>query len=359
MKTKEAILTPPQPEVPKPSKFTNTSIEVTPLKVDAPPVDATRPVGIDLPDPSEPPQKMTYTQMYDAVAKRPETPEEQARREKRERSHAILSGVGDAITALSNLYFTTQYAPNAYDPSQGMSVKARTRYDRLRAEREANRRAYQDGYLRAAAMDKAEEKDDRNWRHTLYRERISDERYEVKAAQDRALADLNERLKSHQITAAEYKAEQERIAAMFAPEYEASRINRNNEAARASRASSTASYSRADYYRNGGSSGGKHGPTLQLEEDEPMRFGDDKDYDRTVMRLAQDYGVPTTVEVVTEWGTQYNAGTKTRERVPKKTRKENRPVKDIAADIEREAAKRRGEPNKGTGYDKEKKNKGY
>lgn len=72
-----------------------------------------------------------------------------------------------------------------------------------------------------------------------------------------------------------------------------------------------------------------------------MHFGDDKDYDRTVMRLAPDYGVPTIVEEVTEWGSQYNSKTKTRERVPKKTRKVKRDVKDIAADIEREAAKRK------------------
>lgn len=298
--------------------------------------------------PAEQPQ-MSYVEMFKMLnPERPETAEEKAKREKREKGEAALAAVGDSISALSNLWFTSQYAPNAYDPSKGMSATTKDRWDKLRQEREANRRAYSDGYMRAMAMDESKDREDRNWRHTIEREKIADERYEVKEARDKALADLNEQLKRHQITAAEYKAEQERIAAQFAEGTEQLKqdnlragIRQKDAAAGASRANATASYARANYYNNGGGSGGKHGPTLQLEDDEPMHFGDDKDYDRTVMRLAPDYGVPTIVEEVTEWGSQYNSKTKTRERVPKKTRKVKRDVKDIAADIEREAAKRK------------------
>lgn len=323
----------------------------------APPgTDASKLVGAPgtAPQPQPKPQpeekkRMSYVEMYEALnPQKPETAVERAEREKREKREAVLAAVGDGISALSNLFFTTQYAPNAYDASKGMSAKAKERWDRLRMEREANRRAYSDGYLRALAMDEAGDREDRNWRHTLERERIADERYEVKAAQDKAMAELNEKLRRHQITAAEHKAEQERIAAMFAEDTEKLKqdnlragVRQKDAAAGASRANATASYARANYYNNGGGSGGKQGPTLQLQDDEPMHFGDDKDYDRTVMRLAPDYGVPTIVEEVTEWGSQYNSKTKTRERVPKKTRKVKRDVKDIAADIEREAAKRK------------------
>lgn len=286
------------------------------------------------------PRRMSYVELYEAMNRdKPETAEERARREKREKSEAILSAVGDGISALSNLFFTSRYAPNAYDPSKGMSAKARERWDRLRKEREARRREYNEGYMRASMLDRDAERDDRNWRHTLERERIADERYEVKAAQDKAMADLNEQLRRHQITAAEYKAEQERIAAQFAEGTEMLKqenlragVRQKEAAAGASKASASASYSRARYYDNGGGSGGKSGPTLQLEEDEPMRFGDDKDYDRAVMRLAPDYGVPTTEVQVTE---------RDRKGKPKKQRTIQRPVKDIAADIEREAAKRK------------------
>lgn len=327
-----------------------TQKPATTTQPQAPGIDATKLVGKpgEVPQATEKPQ-MSYVEMFQMLnPERPETAEEKAKREKREKGEAALAAVGDSISALSNLWFTSQYAPNAYDPSRGMSATTKDRWDKLRQEREANRRAYSDGYMRAMAMDEAKDREDRNWRHTIEREKIADERYEVKEARDKALADLNEQLKRHQITAAEYKAEQERIAAQFAEGTEQLKqdnlragIRQKDAAAGASRANATASYARADYYNNGGGSGGKHGPTLQLEDDEPMHFGDDKDYDRAVMRLAPDYGVPTTVEEVTEWGSQYNSKTKTRERVPKKTRKVSRAVKDIAADIEREAAKRR------------------
>lgn len=291
-------------------------------------------------DQTEEKKRLSYVEMFEALnPQKPETAEERAKREKREKREAMLAAVGDGISALSNLFFTTQYASNAYDASKGMSAKARERWDKLRLEREANRRAYSDGYLRALAMDEAGEREDRNWRHTLERERIADERYEIKAAQDKAMADLNEQLRRHQITAAEHKAEQERIAAQFAEETEKLKqenlragVRQKDATAGASKASASASYARARYYDNGGSNGSKSGPTLQLEEDEPMRFGDDKDYDRTVMRLAPDYGVATTEVQVTE---------RDRKGKPKKQRTIQRPVKDIAADIEREAAKRK------------------
>lgn len=311
----------------------------------APGTEAAAVVG----DPGTAQPRLSYAEMYQMLnPNKPETAEERAKREKREKSEAAIAAVGDTISALSNLWFTSQYAPNAYDPSKGMSAATKERWDKLRQEREANRKAYTDGYFRALAMDDANDKDERNWRHTIEREKIADQRYEVKAAQDKALADLNEQLKQHQITAAEYKAEQERIKAQFAEEnerleqeYRKAGISQRRAAAGASSAAATASYARADYYRNGGGGGGKTGPTLQLEDDEPMHFGDDKDYDRTVMRLAPDYGVPTTIEEVTEWGNAYNPQTKKRERVAKKKRTVKRDVKDIAADIEREAAKRK------------------
>ncbi|MCM1356411.1 MAG: hypothetical protein NC212_08410 [Staphylococcus sp.] len=312
----------------------------------APVAVQTSPVGQSgRPQEEQPKKDLSYVEMFELLnPEKPETAEEKAAREKKEKREAVFSAISDGISALSNLYFTTQYAPNSYDPRQGMSAKARERWDKLRAQREANQRAYNEGYIRAVAMDEARDKDDRNWRHQLAREKKADERYEVKAAQDKALADLNEKLKQHQITAAEHKAEQERIKAQFAEEnelldlgYKQAGIQQRKAAAGASNASAGASNAKANYYRNGGSGGRKTGPTLQLEDDEPMRFSDDKDYDRTVMRLAPDYGVPTTVVEVTE---------KDRKGNPKKQRTVKRDVKDIAADIEREAAERKKNKSK-------------
>ncbi|WP_300502249.1 hypothetical protein [uncultured Duncaniella sp.] len=326
----------PTPQTSAPQQPTSAPTSTQPQAQQAPRTDATAVAGNSG---TEQPH-LSYVQMYEMLnPNKPETAEERAKREKREKSEAAIAAVGDTISALSNLWFTSQYAPNAYDPSKGMSATTKARWDKLRQEREARRREYADGYMRALAMDEAKNREDRNWRHTIEREKIADQRYEIKAAQDKALADLNEQLKRHQITAAEYKAEQERIKAQFAEQnemldlgYKQAGIQQRRAAAGASNASAGASNAKANYYRNGGSGGRKNGPTLQLEDDEPMHFGDDKDYDRAVMRLTPDYGVPTTTVEVTE---------KDRKGNPKKQRTVKRDVKDIAADIEREAAKRK------------------
>lgn len=75
-----------------------------------------------------------------------ETPEQKKKRERREKWEGIISGISDAVSSLSNLYFTSQYAPNMYDGTQSMSAKAKERRDKAKAEREANA----DGYLNYA-----------------------------------------------------------------------------------------------------------------------------------------------------------------------------------------------------------------
>lgn len=116
----------------------------------------------------EPKKQMSYAEMYEMFyPEKPETAEERAKREKREKREIQIAAVGDAISALSNLYFTTQYAPNAYDPSRSRSAATKEKWEKLRQMREANRRAYAEGYMRSVAMDEAREREDRNWRHTL------------------------------------------------------------------------------------------------------------------------------------------------------------------------------------------------
>ncbi|MYM13346.1 hypothetical protein [Muribaculum intestinale] len=276
-------------------------------------------------------KRLSYVEMFEALnPQKPETAEERAKREKREKREAMLAAVGDGISALSNLFFTTQYAPNAYDPSKGMSAKARERWDKLRLEREANRRAYSDGYLRALAMDEAGEREDRNWRHTLERERIADERYEIKAAQDKAMADLNEQLRRHQITAAEHKAEQERIAAQFAEETEKLKqenlragVRQKDAAAGASYASANASNAKAEETRGGNGRGTKR--TLKIGE-KTYSYSSPEDYDRAVEGYAKQYGVPLYMAYQDGWDG----------RKPKWTTR-RKPIAQIAAEVEAKA----------------------
>lgn len=81
----------------------------------------------------------------DASEHRPETKEQREKRERKEKSKRIIAAVSDGLSALGNLFFTTQYAPNMYNhekSSMGRAVDARI--ERLKADREKN----DDRYLR-------------------------------------------------------------------------------------------------------------------------------------------------------------------------------------------------------------------
>ena len=69
--------------------------------------------------------------------RKPMTAEEKAAQEKRHKRNQLINSIGDGISALSNLYFTTKGAPDAYEPSNSLTRKAQARYDKLKAEREA------------------------------------------------------------------------------------------------------------------------------------------------------------------------------------------------------------------------------
>ncbi len=71
-----------------------------------------------------------------------ESAEDRERRERRERSRRKIYAITDGLSALSNLYFTTQYAPNGYNHEKSMSETDRAALERARAEREKNRDAH-------------------------------------------------------------------------------------------------------------------------------------------------------------------------------------------------------------------------
>lgn len=238
------------------------------------------------------PRDMTWTELYELMnPHKPESDEEKAKREKREKGEAVLAALGDGISALSNLWFTSKYAPHSYDASKGMSAATKARWEKVRAQREANDRAYYEGWAKAKAKDEAKERDDRNWRHTLEREKKQEERQRLKDERDARLGALNEQLKQKQISAAEWKAEQERVKAMFAAEnqrldmsYKQAGIRQRDAAAGASKASATASYARAGSYTGGGGSGGKVAHTFMGK-----KYKSDKDYVKDVTEAARQY----------------------------------------------------------------------
>ncbi len=124
------------------------------------------------------PAKLNYVQLFQQLTPyRPPTQEELEKEKKKQKREAIFAAIGDGIAALSNLFFTTKGAPNSYNPQYSLSDAYRKRYDKLKAEREANNREYMAGYMRAMQADDANEKAERAWNRQLDRDRVSDERY--------------------------------------------------------------------------------------------------------------------------------------------------------------------------------------
>ena len=91
---------------------------------------------------------MGYDQQIETLRKAaeqyaPETEEQRKKRERREKSKKIIAAVSDGISALSNLFFTSQYAPNMYNHEKGsMTTAEGKRLDQLKAEREKKRDQY-------------------------------------------------------------------------------------------------------------------------------------------------------------------------------------------------------------------------
>lgn len=137
------------------------------------------------------PKRFSYAEMFSMLNPRAEmTPEEQEKEKKRDRSRRIISAIGDGISALSNLYFTTQGAPNAYTGQNTLSAAYQRRHDTLNARRNAERDKWMTGYLNALQMD-----DNMGWRDKMqaYREgrdKLGDERYEDNQKAASAAADL-------------------------------------------------------------------------------------------------------------------------------------------------------------------------
>lgn len=84
----------------------------------------------------------------------PQTSEEDKKKQmRRERRKAIVSALGDGLSALSNLYFTTKGAPDQ-GLKPGMTDAAKKRMDDLRAKWQAEKDKYQDLMLKGLEMDR-------------------------------------------------------------------------------------------------------------------------------------------------------------------------------------------------------------
>lgn len=119
------------------------------------------------------PEYRTYRDILAKLA--PQTSDEEKRKKmRRERRKAIVSALGDGLSALSNLYFTTKGAPD-----QGlkpwMTDAAKKRMDDLRAQWQKEKDKYQELMLKGLEMDREQG----NWLKSYELQKNADKRAEA------------------------------------------------------------------------------------------------------------------------------------------------------------------------------------
>ena len=216
------------------------------------------PAGSEAPEAPEAPQpkKMSYFDMFQRMSPyKPPTAEELENARKKEKRDKVFAAIGDGIAALSNLYFTTKGAPNAFDPRNSLSAKARERWDKLNKEREENARYYMQEAMKAQALD-----DDRADKDRSYMQKLQNDyrNYLLKLSADNRAAelhDLDKQLRQGKINEQTYKAKKAEVEAKYADENQKSVIAKNKAAAKASNASANNSNAQAAEHRRNVNSG--------------------------------------------------------------------------------------------------------
>lgn len=200
-------------------------------------VDTGNTESVKDPKPATPWDSKSYTATqpdeYDQLMSRLNSDKEQQDREtaRRKKRAQLFAAIGDGLASLSNLFFTTQYAPNAYNPAYSLSEATKRRYDELQAKGDAEFR----DKVRERIGDLQRKRAERIAQANAAAERAYKEReYALKQA------DLLRKAKADE---AKNQLEQDKLR--MKQDVDASTIARNNAQAR--------------YYRNGGAGAGRRG----------------------------------------------------------------------------------------------------
>lgn len=274
------------------------------------------------------PARLSYTQMYQQLNPfKPPTEEELEKERKKQKREQIFAAIGDGISSLANLFFTTKGAPNMYTGQNTQSKQVKDRWEKLKADRDAHMKEYMDGLMKAQALD-----DDKDDKDRTYMEKLTNNYRNYllkKAADDRAAAlhDLDKQLQQGKIDEQTHKAKKAEVEAKYAAELQQSQIDKNKAAAGASKASATASYAaagksnaEAEETRNGGKPYATFcGKTYRTKAD----------YDKAVLKYARRNNIPITYDKQNI----RTSGTHSKKTTTQKTQT-NRTISGIAAQAE-------------------------
>ena len=296
------------------------------------------------------PTRMSYTDMFTKLSPyQPPTQEELANERKKEKREKVFSAISDGISALSNLYFTTKYAPNMYRHENSQSAKTENKWEKLRANRDAQQNAYIRNLMAANQADDERKDKDRNWMRQLgidlYNQKKDAEEIQYKKDRDNVKDDQwqkdHDQRGSQFAQGMEYKgkvlAETERAhkaseGLKGAQIAEAGRHNRVSEAQGAARISQAESHFRATHNADGTTKGSAKDNGYHLTiGGKTYTYENKDDYEKAVVKEARKRGISLT------WGTSKNKYTGETTGTPK-----FRTIVGLASELEEKFG---GEPN--------------
>lgn len=183
------------------------------------------------------------------AANPPETKEQREKRERREKSARIISAVSDGLSALSNLYFTSQYAPDMYDHEKSSQLTPlQAQLEKAKKEREANADKYLRLSLKRGALGNERAKTLRELKAQQERQKLAREKADREAEQHGWLAALQRGKQREQEGKAD-RAEQEAVTAEAeaknAPAMQAAKLETERQRGKAQKASAANSYASA------------------------------------------------------------------------------------------------------------------
>lgn len=132
---------------------------------------------------------------------------------RRQRSREIVTGLGDMINSITNMWATTKGAPNSYDNSKGMSATAQERYAKMLAERKAQHDQILNYYR--VKRQAEQEKENQEYRNSMLEIRRQEaERRQKQADEERARKDAITKSRVERDEAAKTAAENKTLEAM-------------------------------------------------------------------------------------------------------------------------------------------------
>lgn len=285
-------------------------------------------------------RKLNYDyilQQLDDASKAYKTPDEDEKAKKREKREKVISALGDGLSALSSLYYTTKGAPVTYDPQNSLSEAARKRYDKIKEDRDRNRQTYLDYQLKKADVMHSQADDEADEREQKLKAISAARQAEQQAEQQQWKHDLIGAQTDKESTAAVVnaeKAQQLHKQNAWIDKKAKSEVEKNKASANNSNSAAREHNVRAAHVGDGkGKSkdkgdGGKY--TLNIGGS-TYRYASQADYERAVMKEAGRYHIPTS---------QNSGGVRTSHGIVggKNT---NRKVSQIAADVETKSYPRR------------------